>query len=142
MGAAFRRYSVYRRSDEMPIIIFATAEKCAAAIGCTVDTFRSYLSRQKKGYPYPKSVLIYQDEVTEEDKKYIPRVSRPRMKDKDICILRALLSGYCMSEAARKLGEDPATILYHVKKIKTITGMDPRQPSNWNALKQWTKNEN
>lgn len=130
MGIRYRRYSVYRRSDEMPIIIFATAEKCAEAIGCKVDTFRSYLSRQKKGYAYPKNILIYQDQVTKKDKKRFLSQRKAGLNALDRNILHLILAGNNMSETARKLGTDPSNVFYHVKKIKTVTGYDPRFPAN------------
>ena len=54
----YKRYSVYRRDDDMPLIIFATANECAAALGCDVRSFYSYLSRCSKGKPYPKKYVI------------------------------------------------------------------------------------
>ncbi len=65
----YKRFSVYRREDEMPVILYATAEECAEAMGCSRDTFFTYLSRFKKGMMYPKKYLIYEDEVEEEDGK-------------------------------------------------------------------------
>lgn len=142
MGISYRRYSVYRRSDEMPIIIFATAEKCAEAIGCTVATFRSYLSRQQKGYAYPKSILIYQDQVTKEDRKHLPSQHNPYLKALDKRVLGLILAGCSMSEAARKLDTHPSNVFYHVKKIKTVTGYDPRYPANHAMLTPYLEADN
>lgn len=63
----YKRFSVYKRKDEMPVILYATAEECAEAMGCTRATFFSYLSRFKKGYKYPKKYLIYEDIVEDEE---------------------------------------------------------------------------
>lgn len=43
------RYSVYRVSDDMPIIINGTIKECARAVGITPETFRAYACRQAKG---------------------------------------------------------------------------------------------
>lgn len=59
----YKRFSVYLRDGEMPLIIYATAKECAEAMGCKVSTFFTYLSRFRKGKPYPKKFMIYEDEV-------------------------------------------------------------------------------
>jgi hypothetical protein len=63
----YKRFSVYYRNSEMPLIIYATAKECAEAMDCTVGTFYSYLSRFKKGNPYQKKYLIYEDETDEKE---------------------------------------------------------------------------
>lgn len=63
----YKRFSIYRRDDEMPVILYATANECAEAIGCTRATFFTYLSRFRKGKRYPKNYLIYEDELEDED---------------------------------------------------------------------------
>ncbi len=63
----YKRYSVYLRDDEMPLIIFATSHECAEAMGCNIRTFFSYLARFRKGMRYPKKYMIYEDEIDEEE---------------------------------------------------------------------------
>lgn len=58
--AAYRRYSIYRRSDDMPIAIFESAERCAEILGIDTETFRQYLSRQNQGV-YHRGVEIFRD---------------------------------------------------------------------------------
>ena len=41
------RYSVYRVSDDLPIIIGGTIPQCAHAIGLTVNSFQSQASKQR-----------------------------------------------------------------------------------------------
>ena len=43
------RYSVYRVSDDMPIIINGTVKECARALGITTASFRAHASRQANG---------------------------------------------------------------------------------------------
>lgn len=63
----YKRWSVYHRDSEMPIILYATSEECAKVLGVSRATFFSYLSRFKKGEPYPKKYLIYEDEMEDDD---------------------------------------------------------------------------
>ena len=63
----YKRFSVYYRKDEMPVMLYGTAYECAAAMGVSRSTFFTYLSRFRKGMRYPKKYLIYEDEVEEED---------------------------------------------------------------------------
>lgn len=42
-------WSVYRKSDDMPIFIHGTMAQCAEAMNITVGTFKAYASRQRNG---------------------------------------------------------------------------------------------
>ena len=44
-----RMYSVYRVGDEMPLIIYATAEACARAMGISRASFDKALTRKRSG---------------------------------------------------------------------------------------------
>lgn len=127
MGVPYKRYSVYLREDDTPVIIFATAEECAAAMGCTVGTFHCYLSRQKKGLMYPKKYAIYEDEVSAEDRKLFRKDRKPKLNDIDQRIISLLLSGLSQTEVDRRLGFSVGITHYHCKKILCVTGLDPRR---------------
>lgn len=43
------RYSVYRVKDDMPIVVSGTIPKCAKALGLTIDSFYSQVSKQRSG---------------------------------------------------------------------------------------------
>jgi hypothetical protein len=58
-------FSVYRASDDMPVIIYATAKKCADAMGISVGSFYKYLMFDRKGLYRSKKWLIFEDEKTE-----------------------------------------------------------------------------
>ena len=57
----YKHYSVYDSNDE-PIIIHAKADECSKALGVSVNTFYTYLSRFQHGKMYPKKIQIYVDE--------------------------------------------------------------------------------
>lgn len=127
MGASYKRYSVYMREDDTPVIIFQSAERCAAAIGCAVSTFRSYLSRQRCGIEVPKQYAIYEDEVSAEDRKLLRKENKPKLTDTDLRIVSLLLTGLSQTEVDRQLGFRVGITHYHCKKILRATGLDPRR---------------
>ena len=45
---AGKRYSVYNRKTGQPIYIYGTAPQCAAAMGVTLGTFFSLMSKSKR----------------------------------------------------------------------------------------------
>lgn len=45
------RYSVYRRSDGLPVMIHGNITQCARAMGICISTFNSFASRQRRGSP-------------------------------------------------------------------------------------------
>lgn len=127
--SCYKRYSVYRRNNEMPVIIFATAKECAEAMGCNPQTFASYLSRFKKGKPYPKNYLIYEDEIDEDEKEELR--NPPKLSAMDCKIILALASGDVNEVAvAEKINRHKCTVCYHLKKIQQITGLDPKNKND------------
>ena len=131
----YKRYSVYRRDNEMPLIIFATAKECAEAMGCDVRTFYSYLSRFSKGMPYPKNYLIYEDEIDEDEKEELR--NPPKLSDIDCKIILALAPGDVNEVAvAEKMNRHRVNIYYHIKKIQQITGLNPRDETELKKLVQ------
>lgn len=135
MVQCYKRYSVYRRDDEMPLIIFATAHECAEAMGCNIHTFFSYLSRFNKGRPYPKKYLIYEDEIDEEEKEELQ--NPPKLSAIDYEIILAMASG-CVKRAAvaKRISRDRTSVYYHFNKIQQITGLDPRNKNDLKKLVQ------
>lgn len=132
------RYSVYHRVDETPVIIFATANECAAAMKCNVNTFYAYLSRFNKGKPYPKKYLIYEDEMDEEEKEDL-RVHL-KLSEKDYEIILALAPGGVKQAAvAKRFGLDTSTIHHRIERILRITGLDPRKEADLKKLVQLAK---
>lgn len=126
MSVWYKRYSVYLREDDTPVIIFATAEECAAAIGCTVGTFHCYLYQQRKGLHRPKKYAIYEDEVSAEERKLFHKDRKPKLNDIDQRIISLLLSGLSQTEVDRRMGFSVGITHYHCKKILRATGLDPR----------------
>jgi hypothetical protein len=64
---AFRRYSVYRNKDDMPVIIDGTAEECAKAMGVTLNSFYRTVCRAKQGRLKRYTVIWRYMDETEED---------------------------------------------------------------------------
>ena len=60
----FQRYSVYHKNTDMPLIVYATAAECAAAMGIRKDSFYRYIVRKRSGITMRKWV-IYVDEIDE-----------------------------------------------------------------------------
>lgn len=58
------RYSVYRRSDGLPVFVHGNILQCARAMGICVNTFNSYASRQRHGSPKESQTwdIIREDE--------------------------------------------------------------------------------
>ena len=134
-GRCYKRYSVYHRDNEMPLIIFATASECAAALGCDVRTFYAYLSRFNAGKPYPKNYLIYEDELDEDEKEELRE--QPKLSKIEYEIILALAPGGVKYKAiAKSLGIDWTNIYYHLDKIQQVTGLDPENKNDLKKLVQ------
>ena len=59
-----KRYSVYYKKDETPLIIYATSKECAKEMGVSEASFYSYCYRTKKGSV--RKWLVYEDEMDDE----------------------------------------------------------------------------
>ena len=127
MGASYKRYSVYMREDDTPVVVFATAEACASVLGCTIGTFHSYLSKQRKGNLYPKKYCIYEDEVSKEDLESFRKNRKQKLTDTDLRILSLLLAGLSQTEVDKRMGYHIGNTHQHCKKILRATGLDPRR---------------
>lgn len=57
-----KRYSVYESKDDTPVIIYASAQLCAKALGIKTGTFYRYLTRKHAGGCPPQKWNIYEDE--------------------------------------------------------------------------------
>ena len=57
-----KRYSVYDTKDDTPIIIYASAELCAKALGVKTKTFYRYMTRKHANEATPRKWDIYEDE--------------------------------------------------------------------------------
>lgn len=56
-----KRYSVYFKKDEMPLIIFATAKECAREMDINVNSFYRYICRVRKKQFVSKKWIICED---------------------------------------------------------------------------------
>lgn len=64
--AVKKRYSVYHKKTEMPLILYAKAEECAKAMGIAPNSFFKRIMRMKSGKIEPYKWLIYEDEVDDD----------------------------------------------------------------------------
>ena len=64
-GRSRKRYSVYRKATDMPLVVYATAKECAAAMGMSLNSFYRALAREREGKIHPRRWEIYEDEVEE-----------------------------------------------------------------------------
>lgn len=63
-GAPYKRYSVYDRRTDMPVVIFGTSRECMDALRVTAETFYTYVTRSNNGVRNRK-YDIYVDELEE-----------------------------------------------------------------------------
>ena len=119
----------------MALIIFATANECAAALGCDVRSFYSYLSRCSKGKPYPKKYVIYEDELDEDEKEELREPPKLSEREYEI-ILELAQAGLRKGAVAKRIGWDKTSIYYHLDKILRITGLNPRNEADLKKLVQ------
>lgn len=63
-----KRYSVYHRSTDQPLIVYATATECAKAMGIKKNSFYRYIVRMRGGNIRLRKWAVYEDEV--EDLNY------------------------------------------------------------------------
>ena len=61
------KYSVYSKKTGQPVIIFGTAEECAAAMGRAVNTFWRVYTRQNSGKNVSKKWEIFRDDEDDLD---------------------------------------------------------------------------
>ena len=67
-GKPYKRYSVYERGTDRPICIYGTAEECAAALGVPLQTFYTYVARQRHGHKERrKKIEIFFDDFDDEE---------------------------------------------------------------------------
>ena len=62
-----RRYSVYNTKTDMPLIIYASPQKCAAAMGIKLNSFYRYICRKKSGRSQTRQWAVYEDEVGDDE---------------------------------------------------------------------------
>lgn len=56
-----KRYSVYHKKDEMPLIIFASAKDCAREMGISANSFYRYICRVRKKQFVSRKWIICED---------------------------------------------------------------------------------
>lgn len=62
-----RRYSVYQKGTDTPLIIYATARQCAEAMGIKRNSFYRYIVRMRGGKIQLRKWAVYEDEMGDED---------------------------------------------------------------------------
>ena len=62
-----KRYSVYYKNTDMPLIIYASAKECAKAMGITIDSFYRYIVFTRRGNRNIRKWAVYEDEVGDDE---------------------------------------------------------------------------
>lgn len=62
-----KRYSVYERATDKPVMIFGTPEECARALGITRDSFYSKVAKARSGSRKPVKYEIFEDKEDDDD---------------------------------------------------------------------------
>ena len=131
---AYRRYSIYRLKDDMPIAIYETAERCAEILGVETDTFREYLSRQRQGR-YSRGVEIFRDDVDPGDLLPITKKCYG-LKPLDFRIVGLKIAGFRQVEIARLTGQDPGNVCRRLKRVASKYGYAPWERWSLEQLEQ------
>lgn len=63
----YRRYSVYNRKTDEPVVIYGTALECVKILGITLNTFYIYVTRTNKGIKKRKYDIYVDDPEEVED---------------------------------------------------------------------------
>lgn len=61
------KYSVYHAKTELPVILYASSNECAKAMGITMNSFFRYICRMRGGKIKLRKWLVYQDEEDLDD---------------------------------------------------------------------------
>ena len=61
-----KRYSMYDRKTDMPLLLYATAKECAEFMKVDQKTFYHTICRQRSGVHVYKKYEIFEDEVDDE----------------------------------------------------------------------------
>lgn len=136
-------YTVFKRGDDMPIAVDASAAACAEKMGVAVATFFSIISRIKTGYT--KKWRIFKSVDFEEIEK---EVNRPPVYEKcnhlnhiDFEIIKGFCNGKTYKAMADKLYMSVSSVQYHIKKIIRLTGLDPKNKADLKKLVEIYGNE-
>lgn len=133
----YRRYSIYRIKDDFPLAIFQPAQECARILGVSLDTFRSYFSRQRNGI-YMRGVHIYRDDTSDmeeyEDAYKTPHKNNNVLKPIAYCIIQLKMDGLSPKQIANVLNLHRSTICYHESKIMSFYGYAPWEQWNTETL--------
>ena len=62
-----KRYSVYERATDKPVVIYGTPEECAKALGITRDSFYSKVAKARNGTRPSMKYEIFEDEEVDSD---------------------------------------------------------------------------
>ena len=65
--AQAKRYSVYYKKNDMPLILYASARECAKAMGITLRSFYRYIVFIRSGNRTLRKWAVYEDEMDGED---------------------------------------------------------------------------
>ena len=60
-----RKYSVYHRKTDQPLIVYASAKECAKAMGIKINTFYRYICRMRGGKIQLRKWQVYLDSEEE-----------------------------------------------------------------------------
>ena len=61
------RYSIYETGTDRPIMIWGTAQECAAALGISPASLYKQIVRTRKGQPPLKYEIIVHEKTDKED---------------------------------------------------------------------------
>lgn len=60
-----RKYSVYHRKTDQPLIVYATSKECAKAMGIKINSFYRYICRMREGKIKMRKWQVYLDSEEE-----------------------------------------------------------------------------
>ena len=62
-----KKYSVYHKKTEVPLVVYGSSKVCAKAMGISLNSFYRYICRMRGGKINLRKWLVYEDEMDGEE---------------------------------------------------------------------------
>lgn len=131
-------YVVCRKGEKTPIIVGGTHEECASAMGVTLSTFNAILVRCRDGASSKWEIYESLLTTTETFNRPSAYKKHSRIANMDLDIIKELHKDVNAKSSllSCKFYTVEANINYRIRKIRTLTGLDPRNEKDIQRLYQ------
>jgi DNA-binding CsgD family transcriptional regulator len=126
-------YIVFREGVSEPLAVDATAEECAKAMNVSLETFHMFVSKQTFGLIKNWKIFksVYGEPI---EHARGPYAKCQQLAKIDYDIIKTLHEGYSLSETADEVFISYGNIFYRIRKIKHLTGLDPKNEDELKEL--------